>query len=78
MQDFVEYVPGSFSSFNNIEIAYSNFTPSFFEFSWKLSQIQENEHTPGVFHLLEQQSRLWGMICPETENLCFKQWYFDY
>ena len=48
----MEFVFGSFSCFN-IEIAYSNFTfcgawtPSFFTFSWKLSQIQENEHTPG-------------------------------
>ena len=41
-----------FSCFN-IEIAYSNFifcgswTSSLFEFSWKLSQFQENEHTSG-------------------------------
>ena len=47
--DFLELF---FSCFN-IEIAYSGFTfccawsPSFFEFIWKVSKFQENEHTPG-------------------------------
>ena len=46
---FVEFVLGRFSHFH-IEIAYLNFTfcgawtPCFFEFSWKLSQIQQNEN----------------------------------
>ena len=50
--DFVEFVLGRFSHFY-IEIAYSNFTfcgawtPSFCEFTWKLSKFQQNEHTPG-------------------------------
>ena len=47
----MQFVLSSFSCLN-IEIAYSNFTfcgastPSFFEFTWKMSKFQENEHTP--------------------------------
>ena len=49
---FVEFVLGSFSGFN-IEIGYSNFTfcgtwtPSFFQFTWKMSKFQQNKHTSG-------------------------------
>ena len=47
----VEFVLGRFSHFY-IAIAYSNstfcgtWTPSFYEFTWKLSKFQQNEHTP--------------------------------
>ena len=47
----MEFVLGRFSDFN-IAIAYSNSTfcgartPSFCEFTLKLSEFQENEHTP--------------------------------
>ena len=50
--DIVEFVLGRFSHFN-IAITYSNstfcgvWTPSFCEFTWKLSKFQQNEHTPG-------------------------------
>ena len=50
--DFVEFVFGRFAHFY-IAIAYSNstfcgtWTPSFCEFTWKLSKFQQNEHTPG-------------------------------
>ena len=50
--DFVEFVLGRFSHFY-IAIAYSNstfcgsWTPSFSEFTWKLSKFQQNEHTQG-------------------------------
>ena len=49
--DIVKFVLGRFSHFN-IAIAYSNstfcgaWTPSFCEFTWKLSKFQQNEHTP--------------------------------
>ena len=55
----MEFVLGSFSYFN-IEIANSNFTfcgawtPSFCVFSWKLSQIQENEHAPVLLLQLKE------------------------
>ena len=47
----MEFVLGRFSHFY-IAIAYSNstfcgaWTPSFCEFTWKLSKFQQNEHTP--------------------------------
>ena len=49
--DIVKFVLGRFSHFN-IAIAYSNstfcgaWTPSFCEFTRKMSKFQENEHTP--------------------------------
>ena len=52
--DIVKFVLGRFSHFN-IAIAYSNstfcgaWTPSFWEFTWKLSKFQQNEHTPALF-----------------------------
>ena len=54
----MEFVLGSFSCFN-IAIVYSNstfcgaWTPSFCEFSWKLSQIQENKHTAVTLVLIQ-------------------------
>ena len=63
LQNFSEYqIFCSFSCFN-IEIANSNFTfcgawtPSFCVFSWKLSQIQENEHTPVLLLRLKESPK---------------------
>ena len=53
----MEFVLGSYSCFN-IEIAYLNFTfcsawtPSFFEFTWKMTKFQENEQTADLICLV--------------------------
>ena len=52
-REFVEFVLSRFSHFY-IAIDYSNptfcgaLTPSFCEFTWKLSKFQQNEHTPDL------------------------------
>ena len=64
----MEFVLGSFSCFN-IEIAYSNFTfcgawtPGFFAFRWKLSEFQQNKHTPGMSHFRNMSK------CPPPRNI---------
>ena len=75
----MEFVLGSFSCFC-IEIAYSNFnfcgtwTSSFFEFTWKMSTFQENEHTPAKSKCFPNYSQ--GVIGQKSLDFQKKLEYF--